>query len=229
LFSLNYSLIIASTALTLIIFFALYFWKRAAGGFRPIIVGAASFFVFAILSESILYIFLSTFAEDAVKKIIEHRILYVAFGCSMAGIFEETGRYYAFKQVMPEFKEPASALGYGIGHGGLELFLSGVVGLLMSAPAGFGAKMSLLWIGERIIALSGHIALSVIVFAGARTHRKYLFPAAVLLHAIADIPIGLYKFGSISLPVCDLIFAGFVLLCCFFAKLFWERLEREKH
>lgn len=228
MFSLNFSLMIASTLLTFIVFCVLYLWKRTTRAFRPVIVGAASFFVFAILSENVFYVFLSTFAEDSIAKIIKTPILYVAFGCSMAGIFEETGRYYAFKQVMPEYKERTSAIGYGIGHGGLELLLSGIIGLLLHTPAGFGVEMSLLWVGERIIALSGHVALSVIVFTGARTHRNYLFPLAILLHGIADIPIGLYKFGSISLPLCDLIFAGCVLVCCFFARLFWVRLSKQE-
>ena len=126
----------------------------------------------------------------------------------MAGLFEEVGRFTAFKLVLRRRREPVTALSYGIGHGGCEAFLilgvtyiSNIVislmmqrGVQMSAEITAGIQslaalpvtLFLLAGFERIVAMTLHTALSVLVFAAVRDGRHGLFPLAVLLHALAD-------------------------------------------
>jgi uncharacterized membrane protein YhfC len=56
--------------------------------------------------------------------------LYALYGGLMAGLFEETGRFVAFKTILKKYRDrDADALMYGAGHGGFE------------AAAVFGATM----------------------------------------------------------------------------------------
>ena len=44
-----------------------------------------------------------------------------------------------------------------------------------------------LWSGfERLTAMALHMALSILVFASVHTNRRWLYPAAVLIHAAVD-------------------------------------------
>jgi uncharacterized membrane protein YhfC len=70
--------------------------------------------------------------------------------------------------------------------------------------------MFLLGLVERFMAVGVQIALSVIVFYAVFTHRKWLYPAAIGLHAITDTLPALMQtgyFSSISIVL------GWVALC----------------
>lgn len=189
---------------------------------RPVLIGVVIFLVFAFIFENIAHTFFLTIAEEQAQKISESFLLYLFYGCTMAGVFEETGRYFAFKYILPQNVEFKIAVGYGIGHGGIELFISGIVFLFISSSESFAITESFLWVGERIVALCGHVALSIIVFTAIQKNKKSLFLVAIILHGVADIPIGLYKFGMISVFVCFIIFTGLVLACCLFALRCWK-------
>lgn len=216
---------VATTCIVLValLVIILYFWKQKSKlGMKPVFMGVAIFFVFAFIFENIAHTFLITIIGEKMQKISESLLLYLLYGCSLAGIFEEMGRYVAFKHILPRNAGPKIAIGYGIGHGGIELLVGGIVFLLISQPETFAVTESLLWIGERVVALCGHIALSIIVFTAVQKNRKSLFFLAILLHGIADIPIGLYKFGTISVLACFIIFTGLVLICCLVAIICWN-------
>ena len=71
-------------------------------------------------------------------------------------------------------------------------------------------------LGERILAIVLHTSLSVIVFASIKMKgRLCLYPAAIVLHAIFDVPAVLYQRGvitSIGLTELLLLAAGIVLV-----------------
>ena len=59
----------------------------------------------------------------------------------LAGVFEETGRFLAFKIVLKKFTHRRASISYGIGHGGFESFYVGfqilsigVIILLLNSP-----------------------------------------------------------------------------------------------
>lgn len=227
MFSCNFFVAATCIVLAAILFLVIYFWKQKSGlGMKPVFVGIVVFLVFAILFENIAHLLFLTLAGVQAQKISENLYLYLLYGCSMAGIFEETGRYFAFKHVLSEDSNPKTALGYGIGHGGIELLIGGIILLWLSPPEVFGAIEGILWAGERMVSLCGHVALSIIVFTAVRKNNKILFFSAILLHAIADIPIGLYKFGTINALISFILFTSLVLICCLIAKKCWEVLTQ---
>ena len=61
--------------------------------------------------------------SDAGKVIQSNIWLYGIYGGLMAGLFEETGRFVAFKTVLKkDLINDKNALMYGAGHGGIEVF-----------------------------------------------------------------------------------------------------------
>ncbi len=76
--------------------------------------------------------------------------------------------------------------------------------------------MTFAWgIWERVFALILHISLSVLVFAAVKMKSRFhfLFPLAILLHTLADIPAGLYQTGILPLIPTELIIATFSFGC----------------
>ncbi|HPF18916.1 MAG TPA: YhfC family glutamic-type intramembrane protease [Bacillota bacterium] len=213
------------------IVFASFQWakKKMKSDVRPIVIGAVTFFVFALLFENVFQQLMMTVVPDWNERITSSLFLYVLYGCAMAGFFEESGRYYAFTQVIPAYQSPETSLSYGVGHGGIELVLSGILALLVFTPESFTASDSLFWIFERSVALLGHIALSVIVFYGVRQHKKRYLLIAFLLHIIADIPIGIYKYGAITLRTCDTLFAASIVLCVLVAHWCFRHLDTQEY
>ena len=68
---------------------------------------------------------------------------------------------------------------------------------------------------ERIISMTFHTAMSVIVFESARVKEKlWLFPVSILLHAVCDLPAALYQRQVIPMwavyPIMAVITAGIV-------------------
>lgn len=183
------------------------------------IVGAICFTVFANGLESVVhYYFLST-NEITLTFFTNHLGLYALYGGLMAGLFEETGRLLGFKLLLSKYKTKETAIGYGIGHAGIECVLTlGVTYLLYALVLGgmslgdgqtnsiilqsidqINAGLASVAMLERLIATSVHIGLSILVFKAANVKGCfYLYPVAILLHMITDIPAALYQTGFIS-------------------------------
>ena len=128
----------------------------------------------------------------------------------MAGLFEETGRFVAFKTVLRKKRgNDHNALMYGAGHGGIEavilLSASMVANIIFSlqfnagqssALGGLDAAQQLIntpsWmmlVGavERMSAVAIHVSLSVLVWFAAKNGKRFwLFPLAILLHLLVD-------------------------------------------
>jgi len=106
---------------------AIYFVRAKHGELVPILVGAAVFIVFALVLESLVHnVFLLHTGVGG--KVYANPWLFAIYGGIMAGLFEETGRFTAFKTVLRKKQgNDANALTYGVGHGGCEAIL--LVGL----------------------------------------------------------------------------------------------------
>lgn len=182
------------------------FLARAGGSWKDFLVGAATFIVFAMVLERIFH---SLVLQSGAGAAIQGNVwLYSLYGGMAAGIFEETGRFLAFRSVLRGREARITSLAYGIGHGGAEAFL--IAGLTMASNLVLGLTYShggsippeivpaveslleipptmFLWSGfERLTAMALHMALSVLVFASVRTNRRWLYPAAILVHAAVD-------------------------------------------
>ena len=182
------------------------FLAKSGGSWKDFLVGAVTFIVFAMGLERMLHLLI---LQSGAGAVIQGNIwLYGIYGGLAAGIFEETGRFLAFRFVLRNRISKITSLAYGIGHGGIEAFL--VAGLTMVSNLIFGLTYThggeipseilpaveallavpaqmFLWSGlERLSAMALHMALSILVFASVRTNRRWLYPAAILIHGAVD-------------------------------------------
>ena len=192
------------------------------------LLGAAGFFVFALILESIVHSIVLT----AFPIVFEKTALYTIYGALMAGLFEETARFLIFKFLLKKRTNRETSISYGIGHGGIEAFIflayagaqyviyailieQGQLQSMIDSAAKAGADTSslealpeaiasltagsiALSCFERVSAIMIHIALSVIVFYGVKKSRISLYFLAILLHALFDVPAALYQKGVIT-------------------------------
>lgn len=209
---------------------------------RYFFIGAATFVVFALMLEQILHYFmLSTIQNSGI-------VFYTLYGALCAGIFEETGRFLAFKLFCKKENDPRASIMYGLGHGGAEaIVLVGITlisyavtavtvnalgtealfgalpdeqrwaaELQIAALADYDMVSTFVSLGERILAMVLHTSLSVIVFASIKMKGKlWLYPAAIVLHALFDVPAALYQrevITSIGMTELLLFAAGIVLV-----------------
>ncbi len=104
-----------------------YRYKRHAD-IAPFVVGCIVMLVFALLLESLVHNVVLT--SPVGRTIQDSVILYALYGGFMAALFEEGGRFIAFKTVLRKKQsKDANALMYGAGHGGLEAFA--ILGIAM--------------------------------------------------------------------------------------------------
>ena len=107
----------------------IYFRKKKGADILPFFIGCAVMFVFAFVLEA--YAHQAVFASEIGKKIQNNVFAYALYGGFMAGLFEETGRFLAFKTVLKKkLGNDANALMYGAGHGGFEaIYLLGITSI----------------------------------------------------------------------------------------------------
>ena len=226
----------------------------------PVLVGAATWFLFAILLKLAPAYFLLQ-ADNALAKTISGNVwlTYLVAGL-LAGIFEETGRFLAFKFVLKNRRGRRTAVSYGVGHGGFESLYVGFqtlslafIGILFHLGLGSliangmsEAETALLieqlepyanlafgecqlGVFERLPAIAAHLSFSVLVFAAVKEKRRfYLYPLAILLHALFDFSIVLYGAGLIPAWGLELLFAAFAALLALFAWRIYRNMEQKR-
>jgi len=211
--------IVALAGIVIPVVLFLVFRKKYQADILPFFIGCVVFVVFALLIEGSINRLILT---SSLGKTIQSNIwLYGIFGGLMAGIFEETGRFTAFKTVLKKkLGNDRNSLMYGAGHGGFEAFyilvfsMVSYIYMAVMLNAGMADKMTagvtdtatlqtlnatfaalagtpsaafLMRIVERIAAVVIQISLSVLVwFAVKDGGRFWLFPLAILLHALVD-------------------------------------------
>ena len=86
----------------------------------PALTGAIIFLIFACILEMFPHIFF-LYMDNPVSRIITATpILYALYAGLVAGLFEETGRFVAFRFLQKKTSGKETAITYGIGHGGFE-------------------------------------------------------------------------------------------------------------
>ena len=105
------------------VIFFLYWRKRHKQQTRIswLIAGAVGFIVSARVLELGVHYF-CIIADNPVSRFINgNTAAFVLYGITMAGVFEECGRYVMLKCVMKKNRTRENAVLYGIGHGGIEI------------------------------------------------------------------------------------------------------------
>lgn len=127
----QFAILIIGTALFLIIpvFIAILWTIRKKEKITTILVGAATFLLFALILEKpiqnvLVFPTQMGLADHTISRFINARpILWAIIVGLFPGVFEETGRLIAFKTVLKKRKNREASISYGIGHGGFEIIL----------------------------------------------------------------------------------------------------------
>lgn len=189
--------------------------KKKGTGISSFFLGAATFFVAAMVLEQILHMAVLTLAGEALTGNIW---LYGLYGGLAAAVFEETGRFVTMKFFMKKKLNTGNALMYGAGHGGFEAilivglaYISNLVTSIMINTGGMEASLavldeqtrtttleslSALWTtpsylfyiagAERIFAIVIQISLSVLMYLGVKYGKKFCIAGAYMLHFLVD-------------------------------------------
>lgn len=144
--SIVFMSISALTGIVLPIALLIFFRKKHKTGIKTFFIGCATFIVFALILEQFFHSFILN--SDVGKAIQSSIWLYGIYGGLMAGLFEETGRFVAFKTILKkDLINDKNALMYGAGHGGIEAFFilvfSMVSNIIMSIMLNSGAAEQL--------------------------------------------------------------------------------------
>jgi len=220
----------------------------------PMLAGIAGFVIFALVLEALVHrIVIGRFIQT------NDLPLYIIYGACMAGLFEESARFIAFKILKRKYEGIGTALSYGIGHGGIEAIMLAGLAMISSIATSiiintgniesitgslkgdalaaaniqlqalFTTAPYLFLVGgfERLFAIAVHISLSVVVFYSVYGKNKlWLYPLAILLHAIVDIPAMMFQTGGIkSIFVVEGIVCLFAVCLLLFAKYLHGKLS----
>lgn len=232
---------------------ALLIYKRGKSGFRPVWIGAVVFVLSQVghipFNQFLMIPGLRALGVDvAAQAGISLWVLGAAAGLS-AGVFEEVARYLALKFWLKKDTHTLLPLKYGIGHGGIEAVLFGLLaavalvqvlvlggdGLEELLPAdqvelarsqieAFWAVPwynSLLGAVERVSAMAFHIGASVLVYKSVRTKNFLYLIIAVLGHTALD------AFAVIAVKQMDFLVLEGILLVFAAGWLYWAWKIRE--
>lgn len=194
-------------SLMILIGFILFIRLKLKTKLKPFLVGGLTWLAFSVMLEGSL----NAIIISAVPSIRANAVVFAVFGGLMAGVFEELGRYLAFKVFMKrDIDNDKNALAYAAGHGGFEavylLLTSALSFIVMAAMINGGAgeqlgdqlaaakesigaltvPMALLAVFERISAIIAHFGLTVFVWFAFKEGRISLLFAAIGIHAAFD-------------------------------------------
>ena len=112
---------------------AIIWTKKKKERFTTVLVGAATFLLFAAILEKPLQALLIAptqmgLADTGISQFLNARpILWALIVGLFPGVFEETGRLVAYKTVLKKRKNRETSISHGIGHGCFEvIFIMGV-------------------------------------------------------------------------------------------------------
>ncbi len=123
----------AFLAIVIPVIVAVIWCRKKKEPFTTVLIGAATFMLFAIVLEKPLQNILifpvqMGLPEHAASVFINARPVLWGFLLGFfPGLFEETGRFVAFKTLLRKRKQRETSISHGIGHGGFEVML--IIGL----------------------------------------------------------------------------------------------------
>ena len=106
---------------------AIIWCKKKHEPFTTVLIGAATFLLFAIVIEKPLQALVISLDSPVSQFVNARPILWGIIVGLFPGVFEETGRFVAFKTVLRKRTQRETGLTHGIGHGGFEaMFILGI-------------------------------------------------------------------------------------------------------
>ncbi|MCA8066169.1 YhfC family intramembrane metalloprotease [Burkholderia sp. AU38729] len=193
-------------ALTAPVLLAVAWRRRTQVPLRVFFYGMLTFFVFQpVLRLSWQVPLFHWLAHDP-----RWHLTMLVFAALTAGIFEECGRWVAFRYLLPKRHDAPTAVMLGLGHGGLEAMLLVGVGFIALAAAyllaragvvvpegaqsligsqfsGMTLASPLLALFERVSAMAAHVGLSLIVLQAFVRGTKRWLAYAIAFHFLFDL------------------------------------------
>ena len=119
----SFSALIVGTILSFIVPLAVALaWKfKKKERFTTILVGAATFLLFALILEKPIQALVISIDHPVKRYLDANPIIWAVVVALFPGIFEETGRLVAYKTVLKNRKNRETSISHGIGHGGFEV------------------------------------------------------------------------------------------------------------
>jgi uncharacterized membrane protein YhfC len=212
---------------------------------RDAITGIAIFALFAMVIERALNDYV-LHRNEATATLLANPLAFVVYGALAAGICEEVGRFIGMRLLLKRAAAKSTsatatlsdgkALTYGLGHGGAEAWLVGVLvqiqwilfavfenrgeldGYLSNLPTDSVMRIHLILASltpqtagifalERVAALVFQIGLSVLMWRGVRAGWRGILPLAIVLHALVDVPAALFQAQLVPLAAVDGVYA----------------------
>ena len=252
---LTLSSLVLATLLVAALPFVLYRRLRRPLALKPrdAIAGIAVFALFAMVIERALNDYM-LHRNEATATFLSNPLAFVVYGALAAGICEEVGSFIGMRLLMKRAAASAAsasaaaptpqatrtddgtALTYGLGHGGAEAWLVGVLvqiqwilfavlenrgeldGYLSNLPTESLMRIHLILASltpqtagifalERVAALIFQIGLSVLMWRGLRAGWRGILPLAIVLHALVDVPAALFQAQLVPLAAVDAVYA----------------------
>ncbi len=224
----------------------LLYWRlRPRFGFdrRDVIVGIAVFALFSMVIERGLHQLV--LGNPTTLGWLLQPGVFVTYGALATGICEEVGRFIGMKWIAARkpnaFESQGTALGYGIGHGGAEAWLVGVLvqmqWIVYALLANLGdldryfsnvppeslvrlhmvlatlsPEYAMLFIVERGASFAFQIGFSVLMWQMLRERFKFTLPFMIVAHALVAMPAALYQAHIVPLLAVDLVYLVFGLI-----------------
>ncbi|HEX6270015.1 MAG TPA: YhfC family glutamic-type intramembrane protease [Anaerolineales bacterium] len=199
------------------ILLAFYLTRKFKLSWKLVLAGALTFIAAQVLHIPVVYGLTALFNNGTLPAIPEAwRTIFNAILLGLlAGIFEETARLILFKFRLKDVKTWEEGVLVGTGHGGVEAFILGLLGILtlvnmvimrtadlsaLGIPAeqievtrqqvdsfwNMPFYMALLGVIERVFAICLHLSLSVMVLYSVVYKKPAWFWLALLWHAFVD-------------------------------------------
>jgi uncharacterized membrane protein YhfC len=233
-------------------FLALKLYRRGKGSFRPIWIGAAAFILSQVGHIPFnQFVMLPLLEANGISPSGQGGTSLLALGIAAglsAGIFEEITRYFVMKFWLKGEHNDFLPVKYGLGHGGIEAVLTGVlvlyafiqvmvlggeeallafdpeqVDLIQSQLEAYWAvplHYSLLGAWERVSAMSFHVGASIMVYKSIREKKPGWLIIALLGHTVLN------AFVVVLAPKLDLVLLEGTLFLFAAGWLAWAWLVR---
>jgi uncharacterized membrane protein YhfC len=212
----------------------IYFTRKFALSWKLILAGALTF-----IASQVLHIPL-VLGMNSLLQTLPLLVNAIILGL-LAGVFEETARYILFKFILRDSKSWKEGILVGLGHGGIEAVLLGILAAVgfatmigyrsidLSTVPGIPADqlelarqqveaywsvpsyMALMGFVERVFAICLHVSLSVMVLYAIVYGKPVWFWLALLWHAFVDA-VAVYVGQQVGILAVEGIVAVFAMI-----------------
>jgi uncharacterized membrane protein YhfC len=256
IFSMVFMVISALISIGLPVFLFIVVYKKYNGKFIPMITGASAFIVFALIFERLIHsIVLGTFRIQNMPAVY---IIYGALMAGLFEETARFLSFSILKKKYDGIETGLSyGVGHGgieaillagitminnlvisiiINTGNIEILTKNAEGAALtqintqiSALAMVEPYMFLVGGIERIFALGVQISLSIIVYHSVYfKHKLYLYPLAIIIHALIDVPAMLMQTGIIKQVIIVELLAGIsAVILIIAAKKIHEKAKKD--